>query len=584
MKNKKLQAALLVAAAVFSVGLSAIPAANTQAADVKNGGVPIDATSFPDAKFREYVESSKVDKDQDGSLSAEEAEQVTKLKLSDAPMYSNVSDLTGIEKFPNLQILYCNRTKITQLDLSENTKLEYLHCQGSQITKLDVSHNTELKELDCQETSISSLDISNNPQLKKVYCYSTNITDLNTEKNSELTHLSCWNTGIEELDLSNNTNLQQLYCADTKLKNLDLSANQQLTHLDCKNASLLWMNIGDNPKLLKSDVIAASADLEVPEGSFDLTEYVPGIDVTKVTIQSGAALSETIVSGYTEGTPIVYNYDCGTSKNGPVTLNVTVHVTVKEPSNVWTEELTMQDAVYGDILAPSAKAQKGTVKYLYSDEKDGTYTAEAPVNAGTYYVKAVVEAGIEDGTAYEGLESEAKQFVIKTADNEWTKSLSIAGWTEGESANVPEAAAKFGVVSFVYSDAENGSYTEIVPEKAGEWYVKAIVNGTANYTSLESDAVLFVIKENAGTGNLPNPGEDDNYPGDEDEADVSNDPEDDGITEEDSECEESPEDEDNGAVKTGDESQMGLWMVLFIASAVGSMALLVKKGLKGKKY
>ncbi|MBR5488511.1 MAG: hypothetical protein IKV72_02315, partial [Firmicutes bacterium] len=33
-----------------------------------------------------------------------------------------------------------------------------------------------------------------------------------------------------------------------------------------------------------------------------------------------------VVSGYTSGTPVVYNYDCGTDANGKVILNVTLNI------------------------------------------------------------------------------------------------------------------------------------------------------------------------------------------------------------------------------------------------------------------
>ena len=53
----------------------------------------------------------------------------------------------------------------------------------------------------------------------------------------------------------------------------------------------------------------------------------PGIDPAKVSIVSGASIDGSIVSGYTAGIPVVYNYNCGTYSNGQLILNVTLNIT-----------------------------------------------------------------------------------------------------------------------------------------------------------------------------------------------------------------------------------------------------------------
>ena len=103
---------------------------------------------------------------------------------------------------------------------------------------------------------------------------------------------------------------------------------------------------------------------------------------------------------------------------------VTGTVAVKEASvrvylkqgNAWTTNLTCDDITYGEAVAPKAEAALGEVKYVYATAADGEYTAAVPVNAGTYFVKAVV-AGNEEIAP---LESAPVSFTIGKAALEIT--------------------------------------------------------------------------------------------------------------------------------------------------------------------
>ena len=115
--------------------------------------------------------------------------------------------------------------------------------------------------------------------------------------------------------------------------------------------------------------------------------------------------------------------------------------------------------------------------------------SSAPTDAGEY----LVIASVEDDDNYKGADA-GLPFTISQAANEWTQELSIKGWRQGDGANAPTAAAKFGDVSFAYSDSKDGEYTDTVPTDAGTWYVKAAVTSSKNYTGLEA-VKAFEIKE-----------------------------------------------------------------------------------------
>lgn len=154
--------------------------------------------------------------------------------------------------------------------------------------------------------------------------------------------------------------------------------------------------------------------------------------------------------------------------------------------------VSLNDWVYGEKAnTPSATAKFGDIKnvvYTYSSEENGKYTTDIPTNAGTWYIKATLK-GTDNYNDVTIIES----FNISKATNAWIEELSIIGWIYNDKVNTPTAKAQFGDVTFTYSSEENGTYTNEVPKNAGTYYAKATVEGTENYTGLESDPVAFEI-------------------------------------------------------------------------------------------
>ncbi|MBR2752079.1 MAG: DUF4214 domain-containing protein [Clostridiales bacterium] len=168
--------------------------------------VDVNAANFPDAEFLRYAEY--MDTKQDGQLTRDERNAVTKLNIADCDM----ADLTGIGFFNQLKELYCGDNKLTSLDLSKNTELLVLDCKrNTELQSLDISKNKKLRTLNCSGCSLSSLDLSNN---------------------YDLGSLSCSNNQLKELDLKRNPNLQYLNCCVNYLTSLDLSNNDILFDMD----------------------------------------------------------------------------------------------------------------------------------------------------------------------------------------------------------------------------------------------------------------------------------------------------------------------------------------------------------------
>lgn len=85
-------------------------------------------------------------------------------------------------------------------------------------------------------------------------------------------------------------------------------------------------------------------------------------------------------------------------------------------------------------------------------------------------------------------------FTIRQAKNKWKTELTCPDIPYGTRPE-PAAEARFGKVKFIYSDQEDGDYTDTLPGRFGTWFVKATVEETSNYTGLESDPFQFAIKK-----------------------------------------------------------------------------------------
>lgn len=169
---------------------------------------------------------------------------------------------------------------------------------------------------------------------------------------------------------------------------------------------------------------------------------------------------------------------------------------ISKAENTWLISPSIQGWNYGDKPnAPVGSAKYGEVAFLYSSEQEGVYTGEIPQLAGTYYMKAAVA----ETSNYSGLESIVSFTISQTGagskvENSWTVEPSIQGWNYGELPGAPVGSAKYGTVVFLYSSQLDGVYTQVVPQTAGSYYMKAVVEEGESYLGLER-VVPFTISK-----------------------------------------------------------------------------------------
>ncbi|MEA3462202.1 MAG: hypothetical protein U9R49_10010, partial [Bacteroidota bacterium] len=89
---------------------------------------------IPDEAFLNALIELGVDTNGDGEICQCEAEEIIALDVSG----KDITDMTGIEVFVNLDSLICHNNQLSSLDVSGNTLLVHLRCDGNQLTILEL--------------------------------------------------------------------------------------------------------------------------------------------------------------------------------------------------------------------------------------------------------------------------------------------------------------------------------------------------------------------------------------------------------------------------------------------------------------
>ncbi|MBO3116743.1 leucine-rich repeat domain-containing protein [Winogradskyella sp. DF17] len=212
-------------------------------------------TAIPDANFEDYLETHS----EDGSIvnvgDAESmgdgitnnglvlTERINAVVLLDVSNLG-IDDLTGIEDFTALEILFCSENNLTVLNISNNTNLISLVCGSNSLTVLDISNNSNLETLDCSNNQIQNLDVINNTALRSISASDNQLAQIDLSNNTELRQLNISdNRIVGELVVVNNANLKGLFCSSNQIDTLDLNANSLINNLDVSNNILTNLDL-----------------------------------------------------------------------------------------------------------------------------------------------------------------------------------------------------------------------------------------------------------------------------------------------------------------------------------------------------
>lgn len=204
-------------------------------------------TAIPDANFEQALIDLGYDTNGlNGNILNSDAESVYSLSVSN----KNISNLTGIEAFKNLQVFSCSNNNISGSLVFNNHSLLYsIHCVNNNITSLGVSNLPNLETLQCDNNALTNLNITNNSDLYNLSCIGNQLTALNVTNNPELIYLFCTNNQISTLNLINNTKLESLRCVNNNLATLNLPNTSTLEKIWCYDNQITSLNIPDTTSL-----------------------------------------------------------------------------------------------------------------------------------------------------------------------------------------------------------------------------------------------------------------------------------------------------------------------------------------------
>ena len=267
--------------------------------------LPINEKNFPDPNFRKYIKTYKA-----GGRDVLTVEEQRKVESIEVKGW-NISNLKGIEAFPNLkelncennsiqkldlrqnpelEKLICNKNQLTQLDLSKNPNIYFLNCSWNQLEQLDVSHLKDLVTLDCSHNDLEQLDVKNSKSLVALNCSANQLTELDVDVTHKpnLERVECQNNQLTSLILGQNKLLKKLNCAHNQLTQLNLNNMISLKDLNCFNNQLTVLDVSDSPKLTTlwlGDNHLTSLNLDNnPKLDFSLTDIYSGDNVYTVTL------------------------------------------------------------------------------------------------------------------------------------------------------------------------------------------------------------------------------------------------------------------------------------------------------------
>ena len=316
-KRTRLVSALLTLAMVFTFLPFSAFAEGTE-------GVTINDTNFPDPNFRAYV-MAKIDTDHNNSLSDTERNKVTEIDVSGGYNGKKITNLKGIESFPNLKTLWCPVNQLSSLDVSKNEKLADLWCSQNKLTSLDVSKNPELKELWCYDNQLSSLDVRQNTALKVLSCFKNQLTELDVRQNAQLEVLQCGENNLTSLNVSQNIALKKLDCNTNPLTSLDVSKNTKLEVLGCYENQLTSLDVSQTAvTTLKAGDNQIDIYVEETPRTFDLSKLPGKFEVSKASGWVGGTVSGSTLTVNEGATEVIYAYNCGNGRSETFTLNVNV--------------------------------------------------------------------------------------------------------------------------------------------------------------------------------------------------------------------------------------------------------------------
>ena len=376
--------------------------------------------TIPDANFKSALLSHNpvIDTDGNGEIECLEA------AYFDGTMnveQMNISNMTGIEKFYSLPLLYCGNNQITELDLSNSKNLVGVYCFNNQLTQLDIANGNNSNMLAMYaifNASLSCIKIDPNftpPtdgswQIDATATYNPNCVyascmvsfpDANF-KNAILNHNPVIDTDGDgdidcseasaftgTLELSNQSisdfssisafkNITGLNCSLNNITDLDLSANTSLTTLNCSRTLLTDLDISTYSSItsLNCSINNQLVSLNIANGNnSNFTNFVGTNNSGVSCIKIDAGFTPPTDGSWLKDANTIYDSNCTISVNETATDISSINIFPNPTQgiiNIYGDDVIEQVTVY-NLQGKEMMVTQNTNEINISDLANGVY-------------------------------------------------------------------------------------------------------------------------------------------------------------------------------------------------------------------
>lgn len=205
-------------------------------------------TQVPDPNFEQALLDLGIDSEGilDGQFLTADAENIAYLGVQNR----NISDLTGIEAFVNLEWLDAFENNISQIDLSLITSPVFwtLRLGNNNLTTIDLSQTPHIVNIGLHNNNITSIDASNLTQAFVLSLANNPLVEI-ILNNTHLQLLEFQNVLLTTIDLSTVQSLQKVLLQGSQIQSLDFTNNSILEEVRASNTPLESINLPNNPNL-----------------------------------------------------------------------------------------------------------------------------------------------------------------------------------------------------------------------------------------------------------------------------------------------------------------------------------------------
>ena len=336
------------------------------------------AAGIADAFVKKII-LNKFDKDNDGTISAEEAEAITEIDFSECGLVDG--DLAGLEAFP-IEKLILDGNELTSIDVLAFPKLNWLQVNNNKLTSLSIgtsasalnqnlhleaAHN-KITAFTCPSYSakIEYIDLSYNKlsSFSMQYCTPLKYADLS---HNELSSFSVYGAySVETVNVSGN-----------KLTSLSLNSITGLVNVDASDNALTSYSFGSGQSKLESVNLANNKFK-----SLDITSIVKST-VLKLIDLTGNEGFEVVIVGAGNELPATLEIRGVDGYNVLNATNPTGYVT--NQYNYINAFTAGDKAEYGDITLNYTLATKG---FKIEDGGNASITAQSGKKVFSFFAVA----------------------------------------------------------------------------------------------------------------------------------------------------------------------------------------------------